>query len=1310
MTKHNPILIENLSLEAKRQDLRCLESAMENLRKLISYDPENPNLVDFYNLHLIYDEDRSLVKVYLVGFCNQIQGLSPKKDQIMDLYSHIPWNLIKELDQNLDGILSDSSNLSIISQDLKLLYSELERIVAIEKIKNPGIFDDKNFKIESFAGSSDLSFLDNQSLVDSGSVNSNHGGALAEEMASFSGISGAPDEVDPDSVDLDYIGMFVEETKNISYVSSVSDKEEEFLAKIFKDIDFKSSGVALCITDLKKESAKSFFKKYNDRFANLVLEFESIDLEKKSGREAALAIIQSIGEQARNILLLSDVIADDNYRNFLKDLKKFRDVLVHDIYDWDRNNPDQYSKFRQFIEQGDVSFLEKVSNDVFNLKRTGSKSAISQIISHIKQNFLSNEKIEFSSLETVKQMPSLNQEEINWMIDAIKNSLPESLREDQEINKRIIIVRNLFSERYPLPRITSELDKLFGENLTNFIKQDIEGLESWGGVRAKFEISRDDDKDVKKQKASDMVRYDGIVRKVKDKCREISDEKFKTSSEIGGFQKSVSGQEISNLTKTSLDVYSKIITDSLRSIQQASDDLHSQAKRSNVAVRDLVKGNAEYQYSVLFHLNAIGQAIYNLTSRKEFIAVASDELKQEFSRLRKIRNAIAHDYEIGGSASDISYYGNDLLLGPVQMSALRVFDSVQYLHSISRMIEDAVSKIVPKRDIDSSANDSYRRYELIALLERAFDNRDENSMIDLLHTIFLSDIEKCADIFAFADKFKSDSYLQESEIRNLQTVIDQGDVVKCKKLLIKLNQNNIKSAPESYARKYLGKGNFIEVKDLVLKRKELNRLCHKYKIKIDGIGGKILKYSWMEGDDSFLLVSCHNDDDLAGFKKELHDLVGTTLKVITEGDVREYFSHRDAKKKSDKFLESAKKIKLENLFDGYELYSAVEKGDLKQVKKIIKTGRPLLDINVKGYTPLHIASMTWATNYDRQTAINICRELLKAGANPNLLDKHGCTILHNGAEANCYEICRLAIEHKVNQNIKNKHGKTALDLSSDHGEEGMVYQYLASQEVDPIKKLISAINQGDVKTIKEIVSKIDLNKKTDNNELILNIACQSRSNKRLQIVKILLKNGARPNLADDSGDNAVDCALNHSDDDLFDLVDFLIKSGARISKKAIFSAIFCDDEKVVGLLIENGSDINFSNSLGTPLLHLVNIPAGNFREAEAKILKILIENKADLNVQDEYVGNALHLAAERGNKVAVEILLKAGIDKNLQSEGKSFFGKTAYEIALSEGHQAIADFITNYKSPDQKPSPVTKNKSVEKIDYKQLESQTIHVK
>lgn len=157
-----------------------------------------------------------------------------------------------------------------------------------------------------------------------------------------------------------------------------------------------------------------------------------------------------------------------------------------------------------------------------------------------------------------------------------------------------------------------------------------------------------------------------------------------------------------------------------------------------------------------------------------------------------------------------------------------------------------------------------------------------------------------------------------------------------------------------------------------------------------------------------------------------------------------------------------------------KLFKACEKGDLKKIKKLIKSGA---NVNYKGddgITPLYFtkkieiskllidagANVNEKNNWDWSPIhlvndIDITKLLIENGADVNVKDNDGMTPLHWITNSNNYDKAKLLIEKGAEINVVNNIGATPLDIA------------MAKDRIEIAKLLIENDAKFDTKDIKK---------------------------------------------------------------------------------------------------------------------------------------------------------------------------------------------------------------------------------------------------
>lgn len=174
--------------------------------------------------------------------------------------------------------------------------------------------------------------------------------------------------------------------------------------------------------------------------------------------------------------------------------------------------------------------------------------------------------------------------------------------------------------------------------------------------------------------------------------------------------------------------------------------------------------------------------------------------------------------------------------------------------------------------------------------------------------------------------------------------------------------------------------------------------------------------------------------------------------------------------------------------------------------------------------------------------------------------------------------------------------------------------------------LMEACREQDIVLVASIISTDDINKKNKHGATVLMIACAQPS---IDIVKLLIKNGANVNLRDNEGRCALFYVSGYYDTDK-DKVRLLIKNGANVNSQdnhCVTSLMRkCGEYKInidiVKLYIENGADINLSDKMGGTCI----MWALYQKKINDVAIKFLIEKGADLTKKNKHGESALDIA------------------------------------------------------------------------------------
>lgn len=219
-------------------------------------------------------------------------------------------------------------------------------------------------------------------------------------------------------------------------------------------------------------------------------------------------------------------------------------------------------------------------------------------------------------------------------------------------------------------------------------------------------------------------------------------------------------------------------------------------------------------------------------------------------------------------------------------------------------------------------------------------------------------------------------------------------------------------------------------------------------------------------------------------------------------------------------------------------------------------------------------------------------------------------------------------------------------------------------------RLEAAISNDDVDAIKTIYrQRIGVNTRmTDNNTPIIS-ATMSQS---LRAMSYFIDQNANIELEDIENRTALMLAASSRKTTALEI---LIKAGAnldRINKEnqnALVFAILFENHDAVQMLLESGASPNIGKKCKQPLMYASLLGFSSCTER-------LIKAGADVNaVMPKNKASALHLAASKDHFHIAKMLAENGADLSI----RNCDGKTATDIAITEGRHQTASFLQAYE-------------------------------
>ena len=370
------------------------------------------------------------------------------------------------------------------------------------------------------------------------------------------------------------------------------------------------------------------------------------------------------------------------------------------------------------------------------------------------------------------------------------------------------------------------------------------------------------------------------------------------------------------------------------------------------------------------------------------------------------------------------------------------------------------------------------------------------------------------------------------------------------------------------------------------------------------------------------------------------------------------------------------------------------------VPALIAHGADVNAVNNSGVSPLMLAAQNTLNN----SAMAV---LLKAGANPRLLNDGGLGAIHNAsAKGNIAALIALK-EAGLDLDFPGTNGRTALILAADLDQRAAVdWLLVQGARVDATMKmelhtpLSLALMHGYFPIAERLLKAgANPNHRLANGDSLL-LASARRGNQQemelllkagasavetdakgstalafaaykgnLRMAEVLLKAGSDPNQANHSGELPIMSAVQNG---YVDLVKLLLAKGARTdfrdNQQRTLAHIIptASADQIYHLLVEKGMPLNEFDILGNTPLH--NAIGAGHMEAASSLIKL----NAPLDARSQRTGSTpLSIAAEYNRTEAARLLLARGVNIELPNNQ----GATPLYYAASKGHVGLAQLL-----------------------------------
>jgi ankyrin repeat protein len=419
------------------------------------------------------------------------------------------------------------------------------------------------------------------------------------------------------------------------------------------------------------------------------------------------------------------------------------------------------------------------------------------------------------------------------------------------------------------------------------------------------------------------------------------------------------------------------------------------------------------------------------------------------------------------------------------------------------------------------------------------------------------------------------------------------------------------------------------------------------------------------------------------------------------------------------------------------LFEAIEAGDVKEVKKLIKAGADPNETNGQGVSALMVAMMSGAepvvdaliksevdvtySMQDGKSALflavasgndGMVKALLKRGAQldeiyevgHNGIEVSGCSPLYVASFVGHIDICRVLIKEGADINSCNDGGFNPLMAAIQGGHQDIVALLLKSgADVDPAvysiidhpsfnkvtTPLYIATQKEDLAVVKLLLNaKADVNAQAGNGWTPLKCACHAGNE---DLVKLFLKAGADVNIADENNYTPLMNAVSKGHEDIVKLLlksdaDTNVQSGDcsdddewEAGRTALMDAAVSGNITIARELLKHGAVPNLLNAKGRSALHSAVI------SCNTEMVTLLIKSGVDVNAygSEEETRSAFDIAMkqwagaseeerENGATAVLDLMLKNGMPADLSSASDTWID------LIMNGHWEIDGYLRKH--------------------------------
>lgn len=172
----------------------------------------------------------------------------------------------------------------------------------------------------------------------------------------------------------------------------------------------------------------------------------------------------------------------------------------------------------------------------------------------------------------------------------------------------------------------------------------------------------------------------------------------------------------------------------------------------------------------------------------------------------------------------------------------------------------------------------------------------------------------------------------------------------------------------------------------------------------------------------------------------------------------------------------------------------------------------------------------------------------------------------------------------------------------------------------------------------------------------------------LPTVRHLLQSGASPRHASSKNDSLMTALMWASSEGHVDIARALLDAGAdaNAANAQHLTALLYAFDNLPSTNPRPAPPAGFPGEPGRPAPP--QVPIVKRRTGHIAVIKMLLVAGADARVTNRFGDTCVHLAARKGQKELIEVVLAAGVDVNARNRG---YEETAMHVAAKEGHWEV---------------------------------------